>query len=64
MLLLLAILAAIAWLVFASVAVPTLFWLAFARDAEGKRRRAAIVALAALAAAIVLSAMRFIMSFS
>jgi hypothetical protein len=62
--LLLAVLAAIAWVIFTLVSMQTLFWLVFSKDAEAKRRRAAGVALIALAAAIVLAGARFIISFT
>jgi apolipoprotein N-acyltransferase len=62
--LLLASLAGLCWLIFLIVAAQTLFWLVFSKTVEGGERRAAIIALVALGAAIVLSTMRFIMGFS
>jgi apolipoprotein N-acyltransferase len=62
--LLLASLAGLCWLIFLIVAAQTLFWLVFSKTVEGGKRRAAIIALVALGAAIVLSTMRFIMGFS
>jgi hypothetical protein len=63
-LMVLAIAAAAAWVVFALMAARTLAWLAFNREAEAKRRRGAVFALVALGAALVLAAARFIMSFT
>lgn len=62
--LLLAILAAFSWFVFTAVSVQTLLWLTLASEADGKRRRAAMLALAALAGAIIFSVMRLIMNFT